>query len=146
MTRNRHLMVFGTLFAALALNGCGLAEADAEADAAELAAGRQVIRDRLAVTGPVTNKTLLCAARRVSDATAEASLLAFINERGDLNTPQQREAASRETVSAIEACGGNIQALAADLASHGDDVPYLFAVAVLQVGRDKLARPSDAAE
>lgn len=93
-------------------------------------------KTRMRATGTLNIPVLNCAAKRVSDRTVETTYLIWINERGDLTTRANRDDAALDSINAIEACGGNLAALAREMKADGENLIHKgLAMAMLEEGR-----------
>jgi len=105
-------------------------------DRAALLRERAEFKSRADASGPLGNRLLDCAARQVSARTVETSYLIWINERGDLTTADDRDDAARDTIGALQNCGGSVAMLTREM--KADDENLIFkglAIAMLQANR-----------
>lgn len=121
---------------ALALAGCGAREpaATEASERAELIVERVALRDRATASGLHIDK-LDCPARNVSDETAEAMLLMWVNNRQDLVDRSRLQTYSDDMISAFEKCGADMGAVLAEMRASDDTLMRGLTVAILQSGR-----------
>lgn len=103
---------------------------------AQFAREKSEFKARMASMHFQSNPTILCAAKRVSDETVRTTYLLWIHERADLTTKHQRDNASFDTVTSIEACGGSMSALVHEMQNDNDNLVFKgLAAAMLEAGR-----------
>lgn len=119
--------------AALAIAGCSAQPAaDPAADRAALIQERQAFRDR---TASFNIPKFDCPAKAVSDQTVETMMLLWVNERTDLVTRDQMQAASNDFVDAFVSCGASESQIANELSRSDDTMMQGLVMAVLKEGR-----------
>ncbi|BBF80694.1 hypothetical protein [Asticcacaulis excentricus] len=135
------LLMVGGFFAAL--YGCESPQEQREREAAEEAVWREQIAtekaklvERMKAHPGEYNKTMDCAARRVSVATEEAHYQTFLIHRPELVSAAQRDHMINSWLDAIEGCGGDLGAFAAQMANDPDDLTMKgLTIALVRQGR-----------
>lgn len=135
------LLVFGGILAAMI--GGETPQERGEREATEEAVWRRQIEaekgklaERMKAHQGEYNKTMDCAARRVSNSTVEAHYQSFLIHRPDLVSSAQRDHMINSWLDAIEACGGDLSAFAYQMSDDPDGLMVKgLTVALIRQGR-----------
>ncbi|MNR96412.1 hypothetical protein D3C72_275670 [compost metagenome] len=124
---------FVVIAAALLVAACSSQPvADPAVERVALIQARQAFKDR---TSNFDIAKFDCPAKAVSDQTIETMLLLWVNERTDLVTQDQMQAASNDFVDAFVSCGAAESQVAMELSRSDDTMMQGLVMAALKEGR-----------
>ncbi|CAN7606868.1 hypothetical protein LJR164_004427 [Phenylobacterium sp. LjRoot164] len=122
-------------FTVLACASCSAPETTDPATARnELVAERVAMLERAKSTGFDVPK-LDCPARKVSDETAEAMLMLWVNKRTDLVDDTKLRTFSDDMITAFEACGADMDSVINEMRTSDDLLMKGLSIAILKAGR-----------
>lgn len=130
------ILYLAVAFIGLAACNATPSSEDVTAREADFAAQKASMKAKIDASPGPYNATLDCAAKRVSDNTARTQYLLFLYNRPDLTTEAGRTNASHDWIDSIDACGGDMTALANEMGQDDDDLIMKgLVIALIRQGR-----------